>query len=157
MPDLDCFNASGNVSMHNAKATTRWPRRRTVWSCLSEFGALFTRYYIFESKLLSIYVHCFHTSDEDRALHDHPWSFVTFLFHRGYWEWLPIDHVGGTERHWRRRFSILYRPATWAHAVELETPNTWTLVFRFKHVRDWGFWPRGVWQQWQAYGKEWCD
>lgn len=163
MPDMDCFDAAGNVSMHNARESRKWPKRRTIWSCQAELGPLFTRYYLFESKPLSVYIHCFHTSDEDRALHDHPWSFLSFLFHRGYWEWTPYTTgwgegaVVGSKPHWRPRFSILYRPATWAHRVELAAPDTWTLVFRFKRTREWGFWPSGVWQQWQAYGKEWCD
>lgn len=150
MPDLDCFNQSGDVSSQNQRST-RWPKRRTIWSCQAEKGPLFTRYYLFESKPLSVYLHHFHASDDDRAFHDHPWSFVTFLFHHGYWEHTPKG------RFWRRRFSLLRRPATWRHIVELEKP-TWTLVFRFKRVREWGFHVPGTgWMDWQTYGKQWCD
>lgn len=158
MPDLDCFEHTGayEKGLHidsEGKVIDRqsWPPRRIIRSCLKEKGPLFTRYYLFESKPLSIYIHCFHTSDDDRAMHDHPWSFISFLFHRGYYE------ITDSGTFWRRRFSILYRPATWKHIVILKKPNTWTLVFRFKRIREWGFWVNGSWMDWRAYGKEWCD
>lgn len=151
MPDLDCFNQSGDVSSHNERHN-RWPRRRTIHSCQAAKGPLFTRYYLFESKPLSIYIHCFHTSDDDRAFHDHPWSFLTFLFHRGYWEITPEGVF------YRPRFSLLYRPATWQHIVLLkDNVPTWTLMFRFRRVREWGFILPTGWMNWRDYGKEWCD
>lgn len=163
MPDLDCFNASGDVSTQNRK-DTRWPKRRTIMSCDSSKGPLFTRYYLLETKWGSIYVHCFHTSDDDRALHDHPWSFVSILLSSGYYEWTPAPltcPVDGYEqpsvRTWVPRFSVIYRPATWRHRVELKNKNTWTLVFRSGYRREWGFWVLGRWMLWKDYGKEWCD
>lgn len=127
-----------------------WPRRRTIMSCASEHGVLLVRYFVFQSERLAVYVHHLMTSDEDRALHDHPWSFVTFLMSSGYYEHTP------TGRHWRRRFSVLYRPATWQHRLELVKP-TWTLVFRFRRVRVWGFITKGGWMDWRTYGREFCD
>lgn len=130
--------------------TTRWPRKRTIWSCQAERGPLLIRYFLFVTAPLSIYLHCLVTSDEDRALHDHPWSFVTLLFHRGYWEHTPEG------RFWRRRWSVLWRAAEWQHRIEVDRP-TWTLVFRFRRRRMWGFITPKGWQEWKAYGREWCD
>lgn len=151
------------ASRHDSEtATGRWPRRRVIWSCTASRGKLLTRYFLLHTRALGIYLHRLHISDDDRALHDHPWPFVTFLLSSGYWEWTPptgcclYGDCSVPERQWRRRFSVLYRPARYRHRLDLARP-TWTLVVRFRRIREWGFWtPRG-WLHWQAYGKEWCD
>jgi len=125
-----------------------------IWSCTASRGPLLTRYYLFESPVFAIYLHHLQASDEDRAFHDHPWSFVTILLSGGYWEWHPV--AAGERRTWRRRFSVLYRPAEWRHRLELERP-TWTLVFRWRYRREWGFITRRGWLHWKAYGREFCD
>lgn len=123
-----------------------------------------------ESSKYALFLHHFHRSDLD-DFHDHPWAFATFLFHSGYWEHMPakqwLDILGTKNcrnkveiiddnnppikfhvRVWHRRFSILYRPATFQHYIEFVKP-TWTLVFRFPEVREWGFTIRGVWTPWR--------
>lgn len=127
-----------------------WPRSRTIHKCKPYDGVLLVRYFLLRVSFLAIFLHHLVESDEDRALHDHPWSFLTFLFHRGYWEHTPEG------RFWRPRFSLLFRPAEWAHRLELAGP-TWTLVFRFRRRRVWGFYMPGGWMDWIAFGKEWCD
>lgn len=151
MPDQDCFSQSGDVSSQNVRWTDRWPRRRTIVNCEASKGPLFTRFYLFESLPLSIYVHCFHTSDDDRNMHDHPWPFLTIPLSGGYWDVTPAG------RQWVRRFRPTYRPAAHRHIVILDRPNTWTLVFRFRRVREWGFWTDNGWLDWRSYGKLWCD
>ena len=128
----------------------RWPRRRIIWSCQADRGPLLTRYSLVESRRLGIYLHRLHVSDEDRALHDHPWSFLSWLIGGGYYE-----HTA-EGRFWRRRFSLLWRPAEWRHRLELRRP-TWTLVIRGSRRRRWGFVIAGRWVGWQAYGTQWCD
>jgi hypothetical protein len=128
----------------------KWPRRRVIWSCGQAKGPLLTRYFLWHGHRLGIFLHHLHASDEDRALHDHPWSFLTCLLSGGYFEWTPAG------RSWRRRFSILYRPAEWQHRLELVRP-VWTLVVRFRRRRPWGFITPTGWQEWRAYGKDWCD
>lgn len=44
-----------------------------------------TRWYLFESKHLNIYLHKFHRADSDE-LHDHPWSFISIVLWNGYIE-----------------------------------------------------------------------
>lgn len=127
-----------------------WPRRRVISSCDASRGPLLTRYHLVSNRWFGLYLHHLHASDEDRALHDHPWSFVTVLLSSGYWEWTP---EGAS---WKRRFSVLYRPAEWAHRLELVRP-TWTLVFRWRIRRDWGFVTKSGWLHWRDYGKLWCD
>lgn len=135
------------------------PRRRIIDPCYPEGGPLFTRFYLFQCPLFALYVHHFHRSDNDRHVHDHPWSFVTLLLSGGYWENLPkfAEQPDGPQvRVWRRRGSILWRPAEWQHWVEIERP-VWTLVLRLRRRREWGFWTAKGWVDWQTYGREWCD
>lgn len=84
---------------------------------------------------VKVYVHKFVRSDDDRAMHDHPWGFVSLVLRGAYLEQRP----GGTRL--RQRGSVAYRPATTRHIVHLinELP-CWTLVVGGPKVRDWGFW-----------------
>lgn len=137
--------------------------RRIIWNCRKDNGPLVTRYYLFDNSWFGVYLHRLHTSDEDRALHDHPWSFVTFLFSSGYWEFVPnpdVDEIvgmGPTVGYWRPRFSVLYRPAEWKHRLVLVKRPTWTLVLRGPRRRLWGFWTATGWMDFKAYGNKFCD
>ncbi len=133
-----------------ANAGRFWPKYRVIASCNKTKGPLLIRYFLLHTAPISIFLHHLMASDEDRALHDHPWTFVTMLLSGGYWE-----HTT-TQRLWRRRFSILYRPAEWQHRLELDKP-VWTLVVKFRSRRDWGFITKTGWQKWTAYLVEWCN
>lgn len=133
-----------------------WPTRRVIWSCQADRGPLLTRYYLVDSERFAVYLHHLHVSDDDRHLHDHPWDFLSVLLSSGYYEHTESVQRLGSVKAWRRRFSVLYRPAEWRHRLDLVRP-TWTLVFRFRRRREWGFvTPRG-WQPWQEYGSQYCD
>lgn len=150
----------------------RWSWRRVIPSCDSTKGPLLTRFHIVKLRYFGVYLHRLHISDDDRALHDHPWSFVTCLISRGYFEWTPTTlnaQCHATElrligpypgqilrRTWHPRFSVLYRPAEFAHRLELTGP-TWTLVLRFKVRRRWGFYLREGWLHWKAYVDRFCQ
>jgi hypothetical protein len=127
-----------------------WPQKRTIWSCIKAKGVLLVRYFIFRSALFSIYLHNLRLSDEQRAQHDHPWSFITILLTSGYFEYTPKG------KFWRPRFSILWRPAEWQHRLELVKP-CWTLVFRFARRRDWGFFAPTGYINWRDYHQAMCD
>jgi len=151
-----------------------WPHRVIDDTCRPEAGPMLIRYFLFRSKYLGIYLHHFLRSDNDRHVHDHPWTFITFLIGGGYWEHIPKNHEAGwcgcgawhlrrnddllpyIARIRRHRFSILYRPATWRHWVEIDKP-AWTLVFRFRRERDWGFITEKGWVDHATYDREWCD
>lgn len=143
--------AANGTSTLDSHDNTRWPPRQIIWSCQAALGILLVRYYLVKTRFFSLYLHKFCTSDEDRALHDHPFSFLTFLFSSGYWEHTEKGRI------WRRRFSVLWRPAEFRHRVELVTTPTWTLVLRFQRRREWGFWMANGWMDWRTYGKKWCD
>lgn len=113
------------------------------------------RYFLFKSRLLSVYLHHFLRSDTDRALHDHPWDFLTIILSGGYWEHTP--HPSNpwpvTRRRWHGPGSILFRRATHRHYVELPKVGSWasfapilrpeipaiTLCVVGVKWREWGF------------------
>lgn len=80
----------------------------------------------------NLYLHEILRSDEDRCLHDHPWRFVTLILSGGYREVLP------TGVRYRPVGTLLFRPATFAHRIEVDRP-VWSLVWVGQKVRAWGF------------------
>lgn len=130
------------------------------------------RWYVFRTKRVALFIHKFIRSDEDRALHDHPWGFLVIPVWRGY-----IEHSQGacsicsSSRYeegydcprWldsriprsRRVWPIIgtrLRSATYRHRVELiDGKPSWSIFFRFQEWRTWGFWlPEGfvAWNKW---------
>lgn len=107
-------------------------------------GPLYLERWVLDFFLFSIRLHCFHRSDDDRALHDHPFGFVTFVLKNGYYD------VTGDGRH--KEFmppgTFKFRPYTHTHTVELlgdvegEERPAWTLVFTGPVRHRWGFWVR---------------
>lgn len=58
--------------------------KAVIYNC--ENNKYLTRWYLFRRERFAFFLHLFHRSDEDRALHDHPWTFISFILWRGYWE-----------------------------------------------------------------------
>lgn len=96
------------------------------------------------NKWLNLYLHKFCRDDDDRALHDHPWWFVSVMIRGSYKE---HTENGCVIRH---SPSIAFRRATHRHKVELFTDSNgnkipcWTIVITGPRSRVWGFWcPKG--------------
>ena len=144
-------------------------------------------------KWFSVKLHDIILSDDD-CLHDHPWPFITFILRGGYYEWSvvkgsnrysPSDYTGEPvrtfgaylmigkdgqllKRVWCGPGSVLFRPASWAHRLELMDVPAWdgngnpsdvlipakTLVFTFKVMRKWGFFATNGWVYWRDYNKK---
>lgn len=113
----------------------------------------------------NVYLHKFIRSDDDRALHDHPWLSLSIVVSGGYFE-ITQAADGTHERRWYSAGSILFRRPTSRHRIELGNEETgrwqweagngdfivaaysprpaWTVFITGPHVRTWGFWcPRG--------------
>jgi hypothetical protein len=88
----------------------------------------------FESPFGSIRIHHWVGPDDARHLHDHPWSFITFILRGGYDEITPE----GTKT--LNAFSIHYRPAKYQHSVQPHSGSVWTMIITGPRIRYWGFW-----------------
>lgn len=102
--------------------------------------------------VFNIYLHRFLRSDDDRALHDHPWCSMSILLRGSYVEH-TID-AGGIHRRQRlvagdRRVRL---SGKFAHRIELDAGECWTLFVTGPRYRDWGFHcPEQGWIHWKRF------
>lgn len=94
----------------------------------------------------NVYLHRFLRSDDDRALHDHPWASTSFIVSGRYREHTP-DGVFE-----RQAGDVISRGATALHRVELHPgEQAITLFITGPKVRDWGFQCPQGWVPWQIF------
>lgn len=93
------------------------------------------RWYIIpRNRFFNIYLHKFLRSDDDRALHDHPWRSASLLIKGRYKEVTPSG-----ERIYER-WSFILRSAEHAHRIELlDKEPVWTLFVTGPKIREWYF------------------
>jgi hypothetical protein len=109
------------------------------------------------NRFFNIYFHEFRRSDDDRALHDHPWLNLSWLLEGNYVEWVPSS-VGDLHiRKPRSAGSFVARRPTSLHRIALEKDAAgqeipvWTLFVTGPKVREWGFaCPQG-WRHWKEF------
>jgi len=106
---------------------------------------LFRWYLIPRNRFFNVYLHKFGRSDDDRALHDHPWHSVSILLKGSY-----VEHFDG-ESKIRRAFSIFGRKATTAHRIEVVDGPVWTVFITGRNHRQWGFWCPQGWRHWTEF------
>jgi hypothetical protein len=96
---------------------------------------------VFPDYGFGLYVHKFHRSDNDRALHSHPWLWaLSFVIAGGYLE----------ERRMVRRvinrtvapLSINFISGNDFHRVDLLEKDAWTLFLVGPRAASWSFWNR---------------
>jgi hypothetical protein len=104
------------------------------------------------NRLLNVYLHRFTGSDDDRALHDHPWPSMSLLLRGGMTEHFRTP---GGER-WRTLpwLRPVFRRAEFAHRLALRHGPAWTLFITGPKVREWGFLCAGGWRHWSAFTDE---
>jgi hypothetical protein len=100
---------------------------------------------------LNIYVHLFLRSDDDRALHDHPWASLSIILDGKYTEHEIL--AGGVNLktlrsagQWRFRWS-----GKMAHRIELTDGPCWTLFITGPRYRRWGFHCPTGWVHWKLF------
>lgn len=130
--------------------------------------------------LPNVYVHQILQSDDDRALHDHPWWNVSIILSGGYYEVMPDDWNPRGQVATRRMGNIIFRRATAAHRLQLrgdyrgahwrkneaEIGHTvggqewhvplktcWSLFITGPRVREWGFHCPNGWVKWTDFTK----
>lgn len=101
----------------------------------------------------AVYLHQFLRSDDDRALHDHPWPSVSVVLDGSY-----VEHLGRGASRLREPGHVTEREATSAHRVELLTNHTtnalmpcWTLFLVGDRIREWGFLCPQGWVNWRDF------
>jgi len=125
----------------------RLGRRRVITERDSSVPYLI-RYYVFLKDRkrfpFNITLHKVLLSDEP-TLHDHPWSYATFIIAGGYYENTPEG------RFWRGPGHFRYRRASDLHWLELEQDEKgyeipcWSLFFMGQKSTEWGFVKDGEW------------
>lgn len=138
-------------------------------------------YVIPKNPVFNIYLHKFCRSDDDRALHDHPWLFNMSILLKGDY----IEHMPLLKSKWpkdqrtmtkvRRAFGVWFRPGKAPHRVELYAKNlaefyaadllalhkgapiaeepVWTIFITGPRVREWGFYCKWGWRHWKDFVK----
>lgn len=98
-----------------------------------------SRLRIVQTPWCALYLHRMDTPDSRPTLHDHPWSFVSFVLRGGYVEQRLNLKTRAVERKHRRRLNVMRRDD--AHYIErLDRTPTWTLLFVGARRRTWGYW-----------------
>lgn len=111
------------------------------------------RWYIIpRNRWFNVYLHQFWRSDDDRALHDHPWWSLSLLL-RGHLVEHTIDR-GGVHR--RRRIACgawRLRSSRFAHRLEVDSTKVpvWTLFITGPRLREWGFHCPQRWVGWRDF------
>jgi hypothetical protein len=98
----------------------------------------------FEVLGYSLKLHAILRSDRDRELHDHPWTFITWMLCGGY-----TEHTNAGAETIKPGMIRLCR-APHPHRLELVNPAV-TLVFTFPKFREWGFYKPTGWVPWTQY------
>ena len=96
-------------------------------------------YLIPKNKYFNVYLHKFQRSDDDRALHDHPWYSVSFLL-----KGEIREHSDKGIKYITRWFPV-FRTAKFAHRIELVKGPVWTIFITGPRIRVWGFYPEEGW------------
>jgi hypothetical protein len=102
------------------------------------------------NNIFNIYLHQFLRSDDDRALHDHPWWNASILLNGRY-----VEHTiaaGGINRRVEYRAGdIKLRGARYAHRIELVDGQCWSLFITGPRLREWGFHCPFGWRHWKEF------
>lgn len=99
------------------------------------------------NRIFNVYLHEFLRSDDDRALHDHPWCNVSILLRGRY-----LEHLQDGTARVRTAGQVVVRwCGSIAHRVELIDGPVWTLFITGPRYRQWGFWCPQGWVHWERF------
>jgi hypothetical protein len=140
----------------------RWGlfQRRDITDLFDSTDVYLRRWRLIETPWFSVKLHHILRPDADRALHDHPWSFVSVILRGGYTEQVPLwggslaAARSGMTRMARRWPGKAHRVrAEGLHRIAQLHGDCWTLVFCGPRRREWGFVPTatGEWVDWRTY------
>lgn len=109
-------------------------------------------YLIPRNPVFNVYIHKFLRSDDDRALHDHPWANCSVIL-RGCYTEHTIAAGGIHRREVIRAGQCRFRwSGRFAHRLELHAGPCWTLFLTGPRYRSWGFHcPERGWVHWRDF------
>ena len=102
------------------------------------------------NRFFNIYLHRFLRSDDDRALHDHPWPNFSYLLDGTYTEH-SIAAGGVNYAQVLVANDFKFRSAKVAHRIELHDGPCWSLFITGPVVREWGFHCPKEWRHWKIF------
>lgn len=136
-----------------AKPASDWVdgKRSPEWAFFSRLGirnrsgeVYLRRLRIVSSPWFGVFLHRIYSPDEDRAEHDHPWDFWSFILCGWYQE-----HCEGV---YFKRVWCNFKRAEDQHRITwLSRRPVWTLVFHGRRRRVWGFHTDRGWVAWDKY------
>lgn len=123
-------------------------------------GDVYMKRWLLNFHFFGLRLHNILRSDGDRELHDHPFSFLTFILKGGYWE-----HRDDGSMRWYGAPAVLYRKAETLHRLDLGLTSgrrvssvehiklepAWTFVIRGPIRRQWGFLTAQGWVHWKTF------
>lgn len=102
------------------------------------------------NKYFNIYLHHMLHSDDDRALHDHPWWSISLCL-AGTMEEVRSHPVSWAEV---EQGMVIVRHAAIPHRLVLALGrDAWTLFVTGPVIREWGFHCPQGWRHWRDYTK----
>lgn len=111
--------------------------------------------------LFNIYLHQVLRSDDDRALHCHPWCNASIILSGAYTERVPVDQSQASGFDYVRGFTrdivrqagkVTFRFGRWRHRlIVADGGECWTLFITGPVYRRWGFWCRTGWIYWKDF------
>ena len=102
------------------------------------------------NRLFNVYLHNIRRSDDDRALHDHPWINCSILLDGSYVEH-TIEAGGVNRRVVRTAGDVVFRLPGAAHRLEIADGPCWTLFLTGPTWRSWGFHCPNGWRHWRDF------
>lgn len=136
------------------EAIVRWASARPPHFIIggTERPYLLRWFLIPRNPVFNIYVHLFMRSDDDRALHDHPWMNLSVILDGQYTEH-TIAPGGINVKTVRKAGDWCFRRSgKMAHRVELTHGACWTLFITGPRYRSWGFHcPDQGWIHWERF------
>lgn len=111
-------------------------------------GLYMARWLLGPDWLPGIRLHHIIKSDPDREFHDHQWDFISI----GLWGSYIEHYHDGTWKTFQAPF-INIKSAECLHRLDIVKP-VWTLVFRSRVRRRWGFLTGGKWEHWTDFVKD---
>jgi hypothetical protein len=94
----------------------------------------------------NLYLHEILHSDDDRALHDHPWDNTSFLIEGSYIEVTPEGEF------LREAGAVVSRPATASHRIVIpDGGRAVSLFMTGPQIREWGFHCPQGWRHWKEF------